>query len=137
VNDYGGNTPSLLRFVYLTEPMLRAAPRERLVFVGTPRRPPQDAAPSPAEEKLSVKERRARRAALDARKAEFQKRLREQQRANEQLRPAYPPPRYDDVFFEGTEALDRDVGAPIRATEGDAVLDARVWKSSSRSSTDG
>ena len=59
----------------------------------------------------------------EARKAEFQSRLHEQRETDRRLQPANPPPKYDDVFLEGTEALDRLAGDPIESREGEAVLD--------------
>jgi hypothetical protein len=134
--DHGGNTPSLLRHVYLTDPMLRAAPRERLDFTPRPRVETKPVASGTPEPELSVKQLRARSAALQERKAEFQRKLREQQNRDRHLRPAYPPPKYDEVFLEGTEALDRLGGDAIESLEGEAVLDPGIWKSPSRSDPD-
>jgi len=85
---------------------------------------------------LVVRQGRAKTLELEQRKAEFQRRLRAQREKEKQLRPASPPPRYDEVFFEGTEALDRLAGKPIETQEGEAVLDPGVWKSPTRGEPD-
>jgi hypothetical protein len=136
LEEHGGDTPSLLRHVYLTGPMLRAVPRERLEFApaATVAAPSLD--PSSASSPSSAEKRRAA-AAVKARREEFQRRLKDQRDRGERLAPADPPPRYDDAFFEGTAALDRLAGEPLKSFEGDAVLDPRVWRSPTRSEPDG
>lgn len=43
-----------------------------------------------------------------ARSIRIRKRLKElRERWREELRPVDPPPRYDDIFFEGLEWLDK------------------------------
>jgi hypothetical protein len=133
--EHGGNTPSLLRHVYLTEPMLRAAPRDRLAFTGRPKPAPLVATPEEPQP-TSVRQRRARSLELEERKAEFQRRLRQQRAEDGKLLPASPAPKYDQVFFQGTEALDRLAGKPIEEMEGEAMLHPGIWKSPSRGDPD-
>ena len=111
VREYGSDTTALLRDVYLTKPMLRAAPGAALVFDGEPQPP---AAAEPAEEpRLSVRQRRTRAAALEALR-ERVRRHKEERATARSRRPADPAPPYDEVFAQGVAWLDSLAGDPPR-----------------------
>lgn len=125
VKKYGADTSELLHYVYSTAPMLRAAPNERLIFeVAEPRVPYQA-----TEESLTQRQKKKRRQALEAARQALRARLNAATAAAE---PVEPPPRYDDVFNEGTRALDTDAGEELRTEEGELVFSQDVWKSRGR-----
>jgi hypothetical protein len=134
VRQFGSDTPSLLRHVYMTRPMLRAAPGEVLPFDVFER----EAVPEPA----LVSEQDAARAAKQRRKIADQLRKRVRARLAEQKRPAEgapanPPPRYDDVFFDGQAWLDQQAGDAVPLTQGELVFSADIWKSRGRGESGG
>jgi hypothetical protein len=45
---------------------------------------------------------------------------------------AGPAPRYDDVFFKGTAALDALAGDTPAASSGELVMDESIWTSEQR-----
>ena len=133
VHEFGGETSALLRHVYLTAPMVRAAPGEPLTF--SPR--PSRASETPADVEapvLSAKQRRHRREALSALKANVRAGLRE--RALARRAPVLPAPRYDELFAAGTEWLDAMAGEPVEPVQGELTVSNDVWKSPTRRDPD-
>ena len=137
VKQFGGDTYTLLNHVYLTDPILRAAPNEPLDF--TPPQKEEDATTCSDEAlstppKLSVKKRKmweAKRQTLrDRIKAKAQEidKHKEQKTSN--------PPIYDDVYLEGIQWLDSLAGQPVQETSGSLVVDESVWKSRARGERD-
>jgi hypothetical protein len=127
--QHGSDTSSLLHHVYLTRPMLRAAPGELLALAPEPR-PVSEASAEPTQ--ASRREQRARAEALKTLKARVRERLSERLAGH----AATPAPRYDDVFVAGTNWLDALAGEPLRAQKGELQMDESIWKSSQRTEPD-
>lgn len=132
VREYGRDTEGLLRFVYATPPMLRAAPNERLVFEDVPEVKVLE--PEAEQTKPSVKARRARRERMERLRDEVRRRL--DDKRSRRATPAGPAPRYDDVFFEGFRWLDGLAGESMRAVDLEVSFSDDVWKSASRRGTE-
>lgn len=133
VHEFGGNTAALLRHVYLTPPMVRAAPGEILVFAPpTPAGP--EAALAGAATALTAKERKRKSEALSALKETVRERL--AQRVADRCPAVSPPPRYDEVFAAGTEWLDVIAGEPVEHAQGELTVSPDVWKSAARGDPD-
>lgn len=127
VHEHGSDTADLLRRVYLTSPMLAAGPDEVLRFTTCrERETPPSRAPGAS---VSRREKRRRAAILDAARQEMRRRLAE--KPKKRVAPD-PPPRYDEVFHEGTRWLDREAGEPVRPSSGTLQFDDSVWTSSQR-----
>lgn len=128
VREFGKDTEGLLHFVYTTAPMLKAAPHEKLVFEAA-----VPSAPSPpvAPVELSRKAEKKREARVATVKARFEEMMAKRV-ADRQARKLAPPPRYDDVYFEGVEWLDQLAGEPLPEGDGEVTFDDDVWASPSR-----
>lgn len=125
VHKFGSDTESLLKHVYLTKPMLTAAPGgilnfeqdEALANVNDKRDKTQDVI-------ISNKKLAKAKQAIQLRLAEEKKR-----RAEKKISHS---PRYDDIFLAGQEWLDSLAGEPIEQTSGEASFSENIWKSKSR-----
>jgi hypothetical protein len=129
IQQFGSDTASLLRAVYLTAPMLNAAPEEKLDFGTTVRERPV-AYLSPPETPTSKSQQKLRQRRLAEIRAEVQARLasaKQQRLGTPQLAP-----RYDEVFSEGVQWLDRLAGEPVTEGEGRLSVADDVWKSETR-----
>lgn len=124
VREFAGDTSSLLNHVYMTRPMLHAAPDEQLRFDTA--EPEAEPLLATEETSLTEKQKKRRREAMQRLKEELRGRPRRQ------FAPVMPPPVYDDVFAAGVRALDADAGEPIEATEGELTFDPAIWKSRGR-----
>lgn len=123
VRKFACDTSELLQFVYRTEPMLRAAPNEKLVFEhAVPVLEPAFETAKPLTEKQRKRLREAAREAREKLKA----------RSAPRYVVPEPAPVYDEVFEEGMKALDRDAGQEIVEIEGEVHFDSEVWKSRAR-----
>ena len=132
VHKFGSDTNSLLHHVYMTMPMLRAAPGDALDFrlAGTM---VAEFGPIPAEapkSPLSTKEKKRRKEALASLRSKIQEQLRAP-KGREMVAPHAP--RYDEVFLEGQRWLDTLAGEPVRSCEGELEFSEAIWKSSFRS----
>ena len=135
VTDFGGDTPRLLNHVYLTDPMLRAAPHEYLVF--EPREMYERTESSVAEAKpLTARERKQRREGLERMRAELTRRLKEKVQKKARMTMVTPAPRYDEVFFEGVKWLDGLAGEPMEPQSAIATFTQDVWKAPGRGEPD-
>jgi hypothetical protein len=132
VHEFTNDTYALLNHVYLTKPMLRAAPGEYLVFEGEEPAIEEvgKASAEPEGAKLSWKQRKAKEAKLAALRKQVRERLAE--RVSNAPAPVSPQPRYDEVFFEGLRWLDELAGSSIEPTEAEAVFSDDIWKSGTR-----
>jgi len=133
VRSFGSDTASLLDHVYLTEPMLRAAPGEHLDL--SPSCHPENSYPESSEREpqvsLSRKEKEARKKKLQNLRALIRERLEERKKNPEFVLPD-PPPRYDEMFQKGLACLDLEAGPPLEEREENAVFSDDVWKSRAR-----
>ena len=129
VHNFGSDTSSLLNYVYLSRPMLSAAPGELLDFNISTLPPPLDK--EAEKELISVKNQRRRTAELNEARIRIQQKLAEKKAAacrNHYIRK----PRYDEVYLAGQEWLDSLAGPPITATNGEVTFSPDIWKSKSR-----
>ena len=120
VRKFGNATPELLQRAYLTTPMFRARPRERLSF---DRYDPPDTKPSEATRQRRLK---ATKPLADAR-ARVAERARQLRVAREAARAGQREPRYDEVFEEGTRILD-SMGGPPLPSGGVVMFGSGVWE---------
>jgi hypothetical protein len=139
VREFGKDTPTLLDYVYRTRPMLRAAPNETLdlasvVAEGPPRRVPEQVeSAEPAT--LTVRAQKKRRAALDEMRGQLRRRLDKKRAERSRVMPT-PAPRYDSVFAEGQQMLDRLAGEPLDAEALEARFSSEIWHSRGRAETE-
>lgn len=136
VRRFGSDTPSLLREVYLTRPMLRAAPEEYLDFTPDPVES-LAATPTPATTAPPTpRQVRDQRDALRALRETVRRRLAEGEASVTGSDAADPPPRYDTIFLEGQQWLDSLVGEAVAPGASTLVVDDAVWKSRGRRDPD-
>ncbi len=133
VREYGNRTSKLLHHVYLTPPMLRAAPGEVLDF-RTCAKPAEvsggvQGEPTPCV-RLSTRAKSQREQALQ----DLRRQVKERIAARRERRKVVlaPAPRYDEVFFKGLAWLDELAGEPITAQTGELIVSDAVWKAPSR-----
>lgn len=135
VHRYLKHTPSLLDFVYKTEPMLSAAPNDFLNFALVASSTDYSGGEDPA---LSL-----RMGSLSGKKQkQFGAKMREL-RESRMLREgsgkklfAPPSPRYDEVYREGMAWLDNQAGSQISEKEIVVEFSDEVWNSSTRKAND-
>jgi len=130
VHEFGSDTASLLRAVYLSPPMVNAAPEERLDFGVVVREATPAYGPSTAPSTRSKREQKLR---VEEIRAEVRKRLAAHPSGGATLEP---PPRYDDAFTEGVEWLDRLAGENPPSTAGELTIGDDIWKSTARRDPD-
>jgi hypothetical protein len=134
IHEFGSDTASLLRHVYTTAPILRAAPGETLVLT----REAGDSVGRPAtldRPHATRAEARARKAALAELRARVRARL-DQRRSERPPVSAHPMPRYDEVFAQGAAWLEENSRRPVEAVEGEIIVSDGVWKSETRADPD-
>jgi hypothetical protein len=128
IRKFGADTPSLLNHVYLTRPMLKAAPGESLDF--SSQEEDEVPAEAPAERKLSIREQKRRSMEIKEAKAKIRQKIAEKRKSSRKV--SVRPPRYDEVFFGGCEWLDSLAGEKIETLEGEASFSPEIWKSRTR-----
>jgi hypothetical protein len=132
VHEFGSDTPSLLHHVYTTEPMLKAAPGERLELAPEEPEPPPVASAAPSADP-SLHPPQLSKTALKKLRRGVQERLQaiREKRASSSA-PASAPPPYDEVFLQGQEWLDSLAGEELIGDEGRVSFAESIWKSSGR-----
>jgi hypothetical protein len=132
---FGSDTASLLNHVYLTKPMLRAAPGEVLDLASkTEERIEGDEIVSSFSDKhvrKTKKQKDERQKQLMDLRAIIRSRLNEKKK-HSRLVPPDPPPRYDEVFLKGQEYIDSLAGDPLEEREYKAHFSKEIWKSQAR-----
>jgi hypothetical protein len=123
VREFAGNTSDLLHYVYRTEPILHAAPNERLLFAYAV---PEHVAPVDEPKELSENQKKKLRQAMRTLKEDLQR------RSKPRYVKADPAPIYDGVFDEGVKALDRDGGDELVEIDGEVTFDDELWQARSR-----
>lgn len=131
VRTFGSDTYSLLNHVYLTKPMLRAAPGEGLNFSS-----PEEEYSGVVElkketQELSKKEQKRKEAKLKETQRKIQEKLALKRKPTPGNIPIRPP-RYDETFFKGCKWLDSLAGPEAPKLEGEAHFAPDIWKSRSR-----
>lgn len=133
VRSFGSDTATLLNHVYLTEPMLCAAPGENLDFKCRVR-PPDHTEETPQIEPIRAmtkKQRDERKQKIQNLRSLIRERLDNRKKDPELVTPD-PPPRYDEVFLQGLAYMEAEAGPPIEEREEKAGLSDDVWKSPAR-----
>jgi hypothetical protein len=132
IHKYGSDTKSLLAYVYLTKPMLCAAPKEYLDFTQAiiPKfnrneiNQRNDKVYSKKQlKKITQKSEEVRRA--------IQIKL-DQKKQQEKLTKYNPLPRYDEIFQQGQAWLNSLAGDEISELKGEAIFANDIWKSKTR-----
>ena len=111
--------------------MVSAAPEEQLNFATAVREPRAEYATEPTT--LTARQRRERKAHMEQIRAEVQKRLTVRSVPGPH---AVPSPRYDEVFRDGIQWLDRLAGEDVPAASGELTVANDVWKSDARREPD-
>lgn len=132
VHKFGTDTSALLDWVYRTPPMLRAAPNDSLDFSvavreSTPSRESAPPAPSRRQEKKLDE-------ALEAARNGFRQRMAMLKQAAP-APPKSPPPRYDEVFAQGSAWLDAE--GNVEPLQGEVRFPDDIWKSDWRNPNGG
>lgn len=134
VHRFGKATAELLSYVYLTKPMLCAAPREFLDFSNL-MTPTKDLSNMQSNgEILNSKKQKTLKANLRNLRTQNAERL-SVKRKDSLVKPPISP-RYDEVYFEGLKWLDSLAGEKIQEGEKDVSFSDSVWKSPSRCGND-
>ncbi len=132
VRRFGSDTPSLLDYVYMTRPMLTAAPGEFLLFSIEEQGKKSYFHPSaPEKAKLTKKQKEQRAKQLGDLKMRMQAKLAAERKSKKLVKPD-PLPCYDNLFFEGQKWLDELAGAPIESRDERVQFSDDVWKSLAR-----
>ncbi|NQU63921.1 MAG: hypothetical protein HQ517_06520, partial [SAR324 cluster bacterium] len=127
VKEFGSDTPGLLNNVYLTRPMLLAAPKEKLDFTPEEVEPLEERTPAVTPAKLSTKEKKIKEKKFNDIKARLRAKL-EENRQKKKRRYVVVEPRYDDIYFEGVKWLNSLAGPPIEDIEGELDISDEIWK---------
>jgi hypothetical protein len=125
VKTFGHDTPGLLHHVYLTEPMLHAAPGDVLDFSNAVL---HVADSKTCDDDPSRKQQKKRKEKMDALRAKVQEKLRERRQA---LTQDSRPPRYDEVF-ENRMKADALESAPPAEGSFEVTFDPSVFDSEAR-----
>jgi hypothetical protein len=133
IRRYGTDTPALLEAVYLTQPMRLASPGGKLVLGGGEREQAEAPsrmgdAPTPG---LTAKQEKNRAKKLRELKERVRAELAGSHTPTGAPR-AYTPPRYDDIFERGTDALDEQLPSQVESCDFDLTFDESVWDSAMR-----
>jgi hypothetical protein len=131
VHEYNADTPSLLNFVYLTKPMLNAAPGERLDFSFVVPVAQADNGKVPEKEQMTIKAQKRRTTELNDARARIQEKL-AQKKAAVCTTHFIRKPRYDEIFAAGQEWLDSLAGPSIPEIKGNVSFSSDIWKSKAR-----
>lgn len=132
VHQFGSDTVSLLHHVYTTEPMLSAAPGERLDLTQEEVNTPPTQVQAQTQES-DLRPPQLSKTAIKRLRKGVQERLREikERGAARTVRSSSLPP-YDDVFFRGQEWLESLAGEELIQDEGRVSFVDSIWKSSGR-----
>ena len=135
VHKFGSDTKRLLHYVYITRPMLTAAPSELLDF--TKELEAAKEVTTTEDEptcQLTARQMKKRKQLISDIKSKYRKKLDEVKKERPLSQPPaeYTLPRYDDIYFQGLADLDRIAGEKIKPGEYKAVFSDDVWKSKAR-----
>ncbi len=132
VHRFGSDTPSLLNYVYLTQPMLKAQPGELLdlreVESVKLKAEPADEYSKPI---LSTRQKKQQSKTIENLRVKIKRKLAEK-RKERKLIPPDPPPKYDEVFQQGLEWLDSVAGEPPKEERFVVRFSDDIWKSRAR-----
>lgn len=140
VRTHGNDTKSLLRDVYLTEPMLNAAPGEDLDFSTVSRRETSLTSEGASNETAKVETAAEPRTISTGQRkkiaAEAKRRLEASAKLRDETFSAVIDSRYDDVFSDGIRLLDELAGTPMPEFQtGGLHFSDSIWKDPARRDT--
>lgn len=129
VHKFGADTSDLLHYVYLTMPMLNAAPQEFLDFSSAilPLRHVTELSQAP----MSHKAQKRREQLLKDTRSVIQQKL-AQKKATKSHKSFIRQPRHDEIYEQGTEWLDSLAGPQIISMQGELSFSPDIWKSKAR-----
>lgn len=130
VHKFGKATPELLAYVYSTEPMLAAAPKEFLNFTNLRAISKNETQSQDCQEPLSKKKKKIFEEKIRNLKALSSKKFTDKKKKCLVKPPLTPI--YDDVYFEGIEWLDSLAGTKLEVGEKEAIFSDSMWKSPAR-----
>ena len=132
IHNFGSATNDLLHYVYTTPPMTNAIPGERLdfthdVFLQKESLTNKDVV------KPTVREKKKRKKRIECIREKILKKREEKKR--KRIKPA--PPRYDDVFFQGSSELSNEFKIrPIENDNGILKVSPSAWQGNWRKNCD-
>lgn len=129
VHEHTSDTASLLHYVYLTKPMLTAAPGDDLDFscIQLPQ-VPNELGQKHISEPLSNKAQKRHKEQINTLKATVQCKIADRLRRKTEPQE-FTSPRYDVVFENGAAWLDSIAGEPIKEDKGEVWFPPEIWKS--------
>ena len=133
IHRFGADTSELLNYVYMTSPMLNAAPGDILSFSpqnSSAQKTDMEAAGQKQSNAHSYKEEKRRKKKLQDLRERVQKALHKM--GTKKLVSPSPKPRYDEMFFEGQKWLEDIAGAEIKPCEGELLFSEKIWLSPAR-----
>lgn len=124
IHDYGSATNDLLHYVYTTPPMANAAPREYLDFSHVVYLQKPSVKIKNGSHKLTPRfKKKRKKRILDIREKIAKK---SEEKRKKRIKPT--PPRYDEIFFQGTNALENDIKhTPIKNHKGVLRVNPDAW----------
>ncbi len=132
VRTHGKDTESLLHYVYKTPPMVNAAPNELLDFRFAVSERPNVREGHHIENEISIKQAKKRKTKIENIKKGFQERFAKKKAKQESRSSKQPAPKYDAVFFEGVETLEKLAGEEIKTGKMTCSFNDDYWKSKAR-----
>ncbi len=134
VHKFGSDTKALLNYVYLTKPILQAAPGEQLDFLQVAQKQYEKLQKIESELPNNMQSKKQLKR-LSAKKNEFRENIQKKlaKKIQYEVSQKYSTlPRYDDVFCRGQKWLDSLAGEDISELKGEIVINPDIWKSKSR-----
>lgn len=132
ITKYGKDTPSLLDFVYKTDPMLSAAPHEYLDFSLAVKETDK---PQKHQTKLSTLSKKKQKK-LKERMKELRNRKKERKSHSDKLVKPPIKPIYDDVYQDGIEWLDTSSVQEFSSGKITVEFSNDIWHSGARKNND-
>jgi hypothetical protein len=129
VHRFGADTESLLTHVYLTRPLLTAAPKESLNFNQV--KVSEDANEYTVQNEREFSSKKNNKI-INQVKKQIQAKLAFKKAQTKKCVNSFIEPRYDTVFFQGQEWLDSLEGNSVLPLKGEATFSAEIWKSKAR-----
>ena len=132
VHDFGNDTTGLLHYVYISKPMLNAAPGEDLKFEKETIREHEPETGEVEVIELSKKQEKKKKEAT----IKMRERVKERLAERRAQKKSAPPTEYDEDFYDCLEWVDSLAGDPIETEDGVITFSEDIWKSESRSEND-
>lgn len=129
IKKFGNDTYGLLDYVYKTEPMLNAAPGEILDLTAALKNITDN---NDLGENITGRQKKKRRQKLLDFKEQLNRKLEERIKSRKD-KTIPRPPRYDDIFFQGLDEIEKAASVPpIEEGEYTVNFKDNIWKSKAR-----